>query len=316
MLGRRPKAKKKAKRRTAFGTLVDIGLYVPRQATKRGQEVIRTTLGLETDPSAVIAQMANQFDVSQKEMRNMINERMANVSTPAEAISALQDLAMKLPSEGFNTTRRMTAGSLLIVNDFAARFGLPTEAFIGAMLGIIGTDWQQLTRRQRERLDKALQVVEEVRVMTEQAERDLVDILGPEHPISWEEFSGGVAKVQRELKTELHQLKRAPFTVAAAQADAASPGVTPTHRKRDESPLADDEEDEPWTMTGDDDVEEDFEEESAPPPKKRTGAKKKTAKPKAKPKSKSAPRSKAKPKATTGSEKAAASKKRPAPKKK
>lgn len=217
--------KKTPPRRGALATLVSLGLAIPREATRRTAAGLRDTLTGQVEGSIdIVERMAQRYGLPRKQIAQLLADTLQNVTSPAEAIRAVQDLATKLPGGALKRAQGATATSLGILSEVAGRVGLPMDVMMATLLSAVGKDWDQLAKRQREKIRKALAVVEEWRVQTEDAEEALIEILGPEYPISWELLTAGPATLRDELNREFHALKVRPGAPQPTPGAGESPG--------------------------------------------------------------------------------------------
>jgi len=224
-------ARKKSPRRGPLAMLVAAGLAIPREATRRTAAGIRDTIAGQVGGSIdIVDRIAQRYGLPRAQIAKLLNETVATASSPGEAIKAVQDLAMSLPGGAIKRAQGATATSLGLFNEIAGRVGLPTDVLLSTLLAAVGKDWEQLARRQREKIRKAQGVLERLRKETEEAEEDLTEILGQEYPISWHLLTQGLDSVHDELQKELHALKGRPAATAPSTM-AGEPAVeTPTPR--------------------------------------------------------------------------------------
>lgn len=268
-------ARKNPPRRGAIATLVSVGLAIPREATRRTAAGLRDTiLGQVGGSIDIVDRMAEKYGLPRAQIAQLLNDTMANVSSPGEAIRAVQELALKLPGGAVKRAQGATVTSLGLFNDFVRRVGLPADVLLSTLLSAVGKDWEQLARKQREKIRKALEVVDRLRDETEAAEEELTEILGADYPISWSLLSSGAATIRDELQKELHALRKRPAPDTEAPAQRAAQPPKPSVRPKASA-------------------------KRKPAPKKKTAAKKAPSKAKATAKSKTKAKPKAKAKAKT-----------------
>ena len=272
-------AAKKRPRRGAIATLVSVGLAIPREATRRTAAGIRDTIAGQVGGSIdIVDRIAQRYGLPRAQILKLLNDTLANVNSPGEAVRAVQELALQLPGGAIKRAQGATLTSIGLINSIAGRVGLPGDVLLSTLLAAVGKDWEQLARRQREKIRKAQGVVDRLREEAEQAEEELTEILGEDFPISWHLLAHGANTLRDELHKELHALKKrptAPLEEAPPQRAAQPPA--PSVKPKESAARK-------------------------PSPKKRAAAKAKakaktTTKPKPKPKPKPKSRAKAKAKA-------------------
>ena len=226
-------AKKSSPRRGPLAALVSAGLAIPREATRRTAAGIRDTIAGQVGGSIdVVDRIAERYGVPRAQIMQMLNDTLENVNSPGEAIRAVQELALTLPGGAIRRAQGATASSLGLLNDIAGRVGLPGDVFLSTLLAAVGKDWEQLSRRQREKLRKAQEVIDRLRENAEEAEEELTDILGAEYPISWNLLSHGPNVIRDELQKEFHALNRHPSPASEGPAPRAARPPKPSVRPK------------------------------------------------------------------------------------
>jgi hypothetical protein len=190
------------------GVLRFFGVLPPRSESRR-QPLVSAAFRLPLASLEAINLAATAYRVSRREVLNLVGGQLAALRNNSDALKLVTDLAGQISLE--NATRRtqaLTKGSLQVLNDLAEKIGLPRDAIAASVLGLLGADLISLTQRQRKKISDGLKIVEDLRVKAEVAEAELIAVLGPEHPISWDSLTSGATQVHDELRKELHALTR------------------------------------------------------------------------------------------------------------
>lgn len=188
--------------------MLDITNVLPTLAGRGSEKAVRTVLRLPTQSLEALDALAGVYKVSPRSLLAAAAGQLDNIRNNTEALKTLEELAGQVSFENATRrTQRLTKDSLRLVNDVAGKLGLAPDAIIAAMLGLMGADLEILTRRQRQKLHEALKLVDKLRTEAEDTEEQLIEILGAQHPISWEGLTDGVNKVHTELRHELHILR-------------------------------------------------------------------------------------------------------------
>jgi len=220
-------ARKKTPRRSPLAILVSAGLSIPRAATMRTAAGIRDTIAGQVGGSIdIVDRIAQRYGLPRAQIAELMNDTLANVSSPGEAIRAVQDLALKLPGGAIKRAQGATVTSIGLFNDIAGRVGLPTDVLLSTLLAAVGKDWEQLARRQREKIRKAQEVIDRLREEAEEAEEELTAILGADYPISWHLLAQGPNAIRDELQKEFHALKGRPVADTPPATTPASEAPT------------------------------------------------------------------------------------------
>src|SRR5690606_38264497 len=141
-----------------------------------------------------------RYGLPRTQIAELVEDTLSNVSSPAEAVRAVQSLAASLPGGALKRAQGATLSSLSILNEVAGRVGLPGDVRLSTLLAAVGKDWEQLARRQREKIRKAQKVRDRLSDEIEEAEEELAGILGSDHPISWHLLAQGPEVVREELQ--------------------------------------------------------------------------------------------------------------------
>ena len=203
-------AKKTATPVSGIGSVLKALSALPAKGFSSSQPLVTAAFRLPLMSVEALVALAKVYRVSQREVLALVTEQLSGLRDNSDAIKLIEELAGQVSLR--NATKRtqaLTKGSLLFLNDLSEKLGVPRDAILAGFLSLVGGDLESITHRQRKRVQEALSIVEDLRSRAESAEADLVNVLGGEHPISWQSLTSGIVAVQDELKKELHALNRA-----------------------------------------------------------------------------------------------------------
>ncbi len=216
-------AKKTATPVSGIGSVLKALTALPAKGLATSQPLVTAAFRLPLISVEALVALAKVYRVSQREVLALVTDQLSGLRDNSDAIKLIEELAGQVSLR--NATKRtqaLTKGSLQFLNDLSEKLGVPRDAILAGFLSLVGADLESITHRQRKRVQEALSIVEELRSRAESAEADLVNVLGGEHPISWQSLSSGIVAVQDELKKELHALNRTASPTTQAPVKAAS----------------------------------------------------------------------------------------------